>query len=145
MYIGDFNIHMNASNLDTKTFNDFMKNFQPKNLVSFPTHLHQHTLDLIFDDTDNSIVQGVTNGHLLMDHNFIHITLAVSKPKPDKVCNTFRKLKQINQQELRDDIIHELVQDTMQLAGIVQNYERTLRQLLDKHAPVKSKMVKKEP
>ena len=55
----------------------------------------------------------------------------------------FGKLKQINHQELRDDIIHELVPDTTQLVELVQNYERTLRQLLDKHAPVKSKIVKK--
>ena len=69
--------------------------------------------------------------------------LAVSRPNPDKVCKMFRKLKQINHQELRDDIIHELVLDTTQLVELVQNYDRTLRQLLDKHAPVKSKIVKK--
>ena len=54
------------------------------------------------------------------------MTLAVNSPKPDKVCKTFRKLKQINHQELRDDIIHEPVLDTTQLAGLVQNYDRTL-------------------
>ena len=140
VYVGYFNIHLDANNLDTTTFNYFMESFNLRTLISFPTHIHQHTLDLILDDTDNSIVQGVTKGHLLLDHNFIHMTLAVSRPKPDKVCKTFRKLKQINHQELRDDIIHELVPDTIQLAGLVQNYDRTL---LKKHAPVKSKVVKK--
>ena len=111
-------------------------------MVSFPTYKHQHTLDLVLNDIDNSIVQGVTNGHLLLDHNIIHMTLAVSRPKPDKMCKTFRKLKEINHQELRHDIIHELVLDTIQLAALVQNYDRTLRQLLNKHAPVKSKIVK---
>ena len=77
-----------------------------------------------------------------MDHNFIHMTLAVSRPNPDKVCKMFRKFKQINHQELRDDIIHELVPDATQLAELVQNYD-TLRQLFDKHAPGKSKIVKK--
>ena len=142
MDIGDFNIHMDANNLNT-TFNDFMESFNLKNLVSFPTHVHQHTLDLVLDDIDNSIVQGVTKGHLLSDHNFIHMALVVSRPKPDKVCKTFRKLKQMNHQELRGDIIHKLVWDTTQLAGLVQNYGRTLRQLLNKHALVKSKIVKK--
>ena len=120
-----------------------MECFNLKNVVSFPTHVHQHTLDLILDDRDDPILQLVTKGHLLLDHNFIHMTLAISRPKPDKVCKTFRKLQQINHQELRDDIIHELVPDTIQLAGLVQNYNRTLRQLLDKHAPAKSKTVKK--
>ena len=87
-----------------------MESFNLKNLVSFPTHVDQHTLDLILDDIDNSIVQGVTKEHLLSDLNFIHMTLAVSRPKHVKVCETFRKLKQINHQELRDDIIHNLYQ-----------------------------------
>ena len=39
--------------------------------------------------------------------------------------------------------MHELVPDTTQLVELVQNYDRTLRQLLNKHAPVKSKIVKK--
>ena len=143
VYIGDFNIHVDEDNPETTTFNDFMESFNLKNLVSFPTHIHQHTLDLILDDRDNPIVQGVTKGHLLSDHNFIHMILAVSRPNPDKVCKKFRKLRQINHQELRDDIIHELVPSTTQLAELVQNYDSTLKQLLDKHAPVKSKIVKR--
>ena len=111
MYIGDFNIHMDTNNPETTTFNDFMEHFN-LNLVSFPTHIHQHTLNLILDDIDNPLVQGVTKGHLLSDHNFIHMTLAVSRPKPDKVCKIFRKPKQINHQELRDYIIHETVLDS---------------------------------
>ena len=80
---------MDVNNPETTTFNDFMESFNLKNLVSFPTHIHQHTLDLILDDKDNPIVQGVTKGHLLSDHNFIHMTLVVSRPKPDKVCKMF--------------------------------------------------------
>ena len=80
VYIGDFNIHVDEDNPETTTFNDFME--------SFPTHIHQHTLDLILDDRDNPIVQGVTKGHLLSDHNFIHMILAVSRPNPDKVCKS---------------------------------------------------------
>ena len=134
---------MDANNPNTTTFNDFMEGFNLKNLVSFPTHIHQHTLDLVLDDIENSIVQGVTKGHLLLDHNCIHMTLAVSRSNPDNMCKTFRNLKQINHQELRDDILHELVPDTTQLAALVQNYDRTLRQLLYEHAPVTSKIVKK--
>ena len=59
------------------------------------------------------------------------------------MCKKFRKLRQINHQELRDDIIHELIPSTTQLAELVQNYDSTLKQLLDKHAPVKSKIVKR--
>ena len=57
VYTGDFNIHMDVNNPETTTFNDFMESFNLKNLVSFPTHIHQHTLDLILEDIDNPIVQ----------------------------------------------------------------------------------------
>ena len=143
VYIGDFSIHVDEDNPETTTFNDIMESFNLKNLVSFPTHIHQHTLDLILDNRDNPIVQGVTKGQLLSDHNFMYMILAFSRPNPDKVCKTFRKLRQINHQELRDDIIHELVPSTTQLAELVQNYDSRLKQLLDKHAPVKSKIVKR--
>ena len=53
VYIGDFNNHIDANNPDTTTFNDFMESFNLKHLVSFPTCIHQHTLDLILDDIDN--------------------------------------------------------------------------------------------
>ena len=143
VYIGNFNIHVDEDNPETTTFNDFMESFNLKNLVSFPTHIHQHTLDLILDDRDNPIVQGVIKGHLLSDHNFLHMILVVGRPKPDKECKKFRNLRQINLQELRDDIIHELVPSTTQLAELVQNYGSTFKQLLDKHAPVKSKIIKR--
>ena len=143
MYIGDFNIYVDENNPETTTFNDFMESFNLKNLVSFPTYIHQHTLDLILDNRNNPIVQGITKGHLLLEHNFIHMILAVSRPNPDKICKMFRMLRQINHQELRDDIIHKLLPNTTQLVELVQNYDRTLRQLLDKHAPVKSKIGKR--
>ena len=146
VYLGDFNIHVDENNCDTTTFNDFMEIFNLKNLVSFPTHIHQHTLDLILDDRDNPIVQEVTKGHQLSNHNCICMILAVSRPNPDKVCKMF-PLKQINHQDQEstgtDDIMHELVPDTTQLGELVQNYDKTLGQLLNKHAPVKSKIVKK--
>ena len=99
VYIGHFNIH-DINNLETIMFNDFMEGFNLKTWLVFPTHIHQHTLDLVQDDVYNPIVQGVTKGHLLSEHNFMHTTLAVKRPKPDKVCKMFRKLKQINHQEL---------------------------------------------
>ena len=85
VYIGDFNIHVDEDNPETTNFNDFMESFNLKNLVSFSTHIYQHTLDLVLDDRDNPIVQGVTKGHLQLDHNFIHMIMAVSRPNPDKV------------------------------------------------------------
>ena len=63
MYIGDLNIHVDENNPETTTFNDFMESFKLKNLVSFPTCIHQHTLNPILDDRNNPIAQGVTKGH----------------------------------------------------------------------------------
>ena len=121
-----------------------MDSFNLKNLVIFPTHIHQHILYLILDDIDNPIVQWVTKAHLLSDHNFIHMTLAVSRPKPDKVCKCFKKLKQINHQELRDDIIHELAPDTTQLVELVQNYDRTLKTTMQQTCTSKAQNSQKE-
>ena len=46
--VGDFNIHVDqVHNSDSITFSDFLDSFGSSNKVWFPTHKHQHTLDLV--------------------------------------------------------------------------------------------------
>ena len=40
VYIGDFNIHRDANNPETTTFNDFMENFNLKNVVFLHTNIN---------------------------------------------------------------------------------------------------------
>ena len=45
--LGDFNLHLDNSNGNTKKFNEILTCFDPKQHVNFPTHVHDHWLDLL--------------------------------------------------------------------------------------------------
>ena len=44
---GDFSLHIDANPHRTKVFHDILSSFDLQQLVSFPTHAHGHTLDLL--------------------------------------------------------------------------------------------------
>ena len=80
LFIGDFNIHTdNHQDTDTINFLDTINGFHLQNLVSFPTHVKQHHLDLILDDPNNLLVHKVKPGMFLSDHCFMHCQLTIIK------------------------------------------------------------------
>ena len=44
---GDFNLHIDTSSYCTKVFHDVLSSFDLQQLISFPTHSHGHTLDVL--------------------------------------------------------------------------------------------------
>ena len=134
---GYFNIQMDMSHLsDTIIFNDFLDTFNLTNKVTFSTHLSQHIIDLMLFETQSTIVNGIRQGHLFSDHHFIHADLCITTPKPNGKLVSFRKLKNICDTELAEDL------RTMSLQGktvedLVTSYNSNLREILDKHAPLK--------
>ena len=135
---GDFNIQMDMPHLsDPILFNDFLDTFNLTNKVTFSTHLSQHIIDLILFETQSTIVNGIRHGHLFYDHHFIHADLCITTPKPNGKLVSYRKLKNICDTELAEDL------RTMSLQGktvecLVTSYNSNLREILDKHAPLKS-------
>ena len=83
LFVGDFNIHTdNHQDTDTINFLDTINGFNLQNLMSFPTHVKQHHLDLILDDPNNPLVHKVESGMFLSDHCFIHCQLTIIKNPP---------------------------------------------------------------
>ena len=88
---GDFNKHMDVPD-DPLTihFNELLKSFNLKQLVSGPTH----TLDLFIVNDNNTSIQSVNLDHdRPADHSFILCKLCYTKPKYPKKTVTFRKSK----------------------------------------------------
>ena len=69
---------------DTMLFNDFLDTFNLTNKVTFSTHLLQHIIDLILVKNQSMIVKGIKQGHLFLDHHFIHADLCITTPKPEE-------------------------------------------------------------
>ena len=83
MLTSDFDIHMGLmTDPDTITLMDFLDCFNLQNHVNFLTHIQHHHLDLVISDMLDSIVSSLNPGHLLSDHEFIHVKLHINKPVP---------------------------------------------------------------
>ena len=88
-------------------------------------------------ETQSTIVNEIRQGQLFSDHHFIHVDLYITIPKPDGKLVSYRKLKNICDTELAEDL------RTMSLQGktvedLVTSYNSNLREILDKHAPLKN-------
>ena len=80
--VGDFNIHMeNKLNADMILFDDILEAFNLINNVNFPTHVVNHTLDLVINQQDSKIIQSIERGELFSDHHFIHFKVLMETKK----------------------------------------------------------------
>jgi exonuclease III len=89
LLLGDFNIHIDISNnSDTKSFAEFLVNFDCQQHVNCQTHESGHTIDLCISPTSSILnVSTPTVDHYLSDHAFVD--LLISLPKPPLVRTKF--------------------------------------------------------
>ena len=148
LYIGDFNIHVDErDSMDNINFQDTIDSFNYHNLVTFPTHLRQHHLDLVLDSPLNPLVTSVTPGMHLSDHCFIHCKLNKAKKQPVPDIITFRKITSIDHYNFTSDLtaaLDKIREDQNQsLDTLVTNYNMEVKHILNNHALEKTKQVKK--
>ena len=145
LFMGDFNIHTdNHQDTDTINFLDTINGFNLQNLMTFPTHVKQHHLDLILDDPNNLLVHNVEPGMFLSDHCFIHCQLTIVKNLPITELVTYRKIKAIDLETFKQDL--ELALSNQHQGNIneaVNFYNDKVKHVLDTHAPEKTKVVKR--
>ena len=86
----------------------------------------------------------VTRRHLISDHHFIHAHLNICKNKPKVKDVAYRKYKQIDKTAFKEDLQStlEVEQATSDLRSLVARYNSDLKEVLDRHAPEKRKLVK---
>ena len=145
LFVGDFNIHTdNHQDTDTINFLDTINGFNLQNLVTFPTHVKQHHLDLILDGPNNPLVHNIEPGMFLSDHCFIHSQLTIVKKPLKTELVTYRKIKAIDLEAFKQDL--ELALSNQHQGNIdeaVNFYNNKVKYVLDTHAPEKTKVVKR--
>ena len=146
---GDFNFHLDDdSDADAKKFMELLDTFGLQQHVITPTHMSGHLLDLVISRTSNDInVFSPQSSYFISDHCFIECLLSV--PGPNIVFKevSYRKLKQIDVDSFKSDIVSSALCNShwSSLESISQCYDETLLQILDKHAPVNTKILTIRP
>ena len=126
----------------------FLETFGLNQHVACPTHTSGHTLDLIISRSINDVIITELESTLaLSDHSFIECNL--NMPKPNFVVKElrFRQLKRIDIPMFKNDISGSdlCVNSFSDIEEFSRCYDTTLLNLLDKHAPIKTKKMVMRP
>ena len=140
---GDFNIHLDGSSKECSDFMVLLRSFGLIQHVRVPTHTAGHTLDLLITKCDNIMKPSVmVFDQCISDHYTLICCLALGKPIPQPRCITYRSIKRINVDALKNDISSSFnYSDDPDIDSCVMTYNSTLRSLMDKHAPLKTRVV----
>ena len=142
---GDFNIHVDdPSDSNSIQFLSLLDHANLIQHVKFPTHQHSHTLDLVITSATSTLSPILTCLPVSpTDHFPIICSLNITPPPSAPVTNRLtRAVTSINASKFSRDILSSrlITHPPSALSDLVDCYNSTLSQLLDKHAPLKSKI-----
>ena len=147
LILGDFNIQFdNANSMDTKTFVDLADSYGLVQHVKVPTHSSGHTLDMAMSLRMLPSPRVWIVDPAISDHHVIMCSVARTVPGPDQRLVNYRSVKKIDCDRFTSDIalsalhVHS-AQELNDANTILEMYNGVLVGLLDKHAPMKSKVM----
>jgi len=145
---GDFNFHMDSpSHPDTKEFLDLIDSAGLHQYVTTPTHTSGHILDIVLTRISESLASVEVHDELLSDHCSVSFEMDLAKPPLPKKEVQYRKVKSIDLKKFRSDIIESGLPGFHHddVDKLVDMYNSTLSEILEKHAPIKKRMVTIHP
>ena len=147
---GDFNIHIDdPSDPNTKQFLLCLDNANLTQHVSFATHCHNHTLDLVITTNDSLIAPKISTSPVSpSDHFPLFTSISLSPlPPPPLVNLPYRSIKSINIKKFTRDIISSqlITNPPFNISDLIDSYNLTLSTLLNKHAPIRTKLSRPKP
>ena len=153
---GDLNFHLEIKDhANTLQLNCLLDEYGLKQTISEPTHVAGHTLDVLIIKCESELVTNMyvsdpclsnEQGKVIKDHFALHWTFIAEKPKPISKTISYRDLNGINYDTVKDDLSRtELIMvdstDARTAEELTQLYNNTLKVVLDKHAPLKTRTI----
>ncbi|XP_072048691.1 uncharacterized protein [Amphiura filiformis] len=144
LLVGDFNFHVDVStDREAIKFLDLLDSANLHQHVVGPTHIHGHTLDLIFTPKDVSLVSGdiAIQRELPSDHFATTCNIDIARPASTKQRVKVRRYRSVDITQLKQDILtSSLTTDPENdINSLAVQYDAVLRELMDKHAPLKTR------
>ena len=137
------NVHFDkTSDPSTSVLNVVLDNLSLHQLVNVPTHRRSYTLDWLITNRATDVLDLTAVDMLLSDHFVIFYDLLLRKPVREKRKIISRNIRAIDMHDFRTDV-HNLLgsatqSDSTDPLGV---YNTCLRQLLDRHAPLVTRIV----
>ena len=139
--IGDFNLHLETTCSNSKTFHSLINSFD----VNFPTHIHGYTLDQVLTKSNNDNISYVHTTDAFSDHLSVSFTLNFLTLRfQNNATVSFRKYHKIDKEKMKADLLaSELINNPAKEPDtLYKHYHSTLSTIIDKHAPLHTKHTK---
>jgi len=148
LILGDFNIYWDCQkNADNKQQADILRSANLRHHVQERTHIYSHILDLVISRDDDNLIKGMFVSSMLSDHFLININISVQKQSVSAKDISYRKYKSIDKEAFLADLrVSSLVLDPPDdVDHLVDLYDSTMRDIVDEHAPLKTKEMPSQP
>ena len=146
---GDFNIHVDVpEDSDSIKLLDLLESFSLCQHVVGPTHILGHTLDLVITRQSDQIIRSTPLvDRYFSDHASILCVLQSVKPSLTTKTVSYRKIKSVDVESVNADLaVSDLCRNPPDdLDELVACYDSTLRAVMNKHAPVQTRMMVVRP
>ena len=144
---GDINVHLDVECGDRSRFYDILQCCSLIQCVNSPTHILGHTLDVLISPGDSDFVCNVNVGDFISDHAAIRCQLDFSHPVIyiGKMVS-YRRYHKIDINQFRKDLrnIPFVLSPAGTATELYDQYRADVTQVLDKHAPIISRMAKRQ-
>ena len=143
--LGNYNIKISDDRcMDSINLSDFLDSSGLHNSITFPTHRLQNTLDLVITHQDRNLIRNCKQDTLFSNHYLVTFDITTSLPKDNRTTISFRKIKDMDFTNFRYHIVRGFANADLKSLSVnetVNLYNTTLREAIDKFAPVKVKSV----
>ena len=144
---GDLNLHVDdTGSHNARRFQMLLESFNLHQHVREATHERGHTLDLVITRMDSPIISGISVMNFeISDHHSVVCKLAMGTPSKRRSKITYRKMRDIDADVFCQDIRRHNLTAFSNITECIEAYDKCLRTLLDKHAPLKTRVVTIRP
>ena len=141
---GDINIHVEENELYSNQFKDILNSFNIVQHVDFPTHIQEHTLDIIATFGNSPLITGLEANLYDISHHFlVDFNVEINLEKKLYKTISYRNTKCINWDHLQEEVHNKLnISEESSFEVNVTKYNETLSSSVSEHAPLKTQTLK---
>ena len=144
---GDVNFHLETNEQYALVIKDLFETFNLVQHVDFPTHRKGHTLDLVLTRKGSPNINNLHSSDVqLSDHFMLIFDIEAEVQKHEERTITYRNLKAVDNETFSNEV-KEILQGVtdMSFGDRVSKYNNVMKELVDKYAPLKTKLIKVVP
>ena len=137
---------MDEDDLYSNKFKDILDTFNMTQHVDFPTHIQGDTLDIVAAFGNKPVISNVVSNEYDASHHFlVHFHVGIVPETKQEKDITYGNLKDLNFERFTKDVSENLDISSQSFEDNMKACNEVLKELLDEHAPIKTRTIKVVP